>query len=128
VKWLRGVGVLFLVGVVATVIDWEHQGWRVKHTIAELRQKFTIGMQLQSVHDRVIAAYPRNTEYSVADCSKWAKTTSPAYEAQGGPCIFGIVETGSAWWGFESAVSFRLIFDPKGTLLTVQVYPEYTFL
>ena len=54
--------------------------------------------------------------------------TRPTYPPQGGPCIFGIEETGSTWWGFESAVKFRLLFDSGGKLRIVQAFPVYTFL
>lgn len=96
--------------------------------MAELNQKYAVGMRVEGVREGVRATYPRYVEYPGVDCSKAAKNTTPVYEARGGPCIFGIRETGSTWWGFESAVSFRLIFDPEGVLVTVQVYREYTFL
>ena len=52
----------------------------------------------------------------------------PDYTFRGGTCIDSIVEVGFTWWGYESAVMFRLIFGSNGRLAELQVQPVYTFL
>ncbi len=89
--------------------------------MAHFGQEYTVGMPLKDARVRVIATSTRFQEYSTSDCAK-------AYKAQGGPCIVGLVETGSTWWGMEYAIGFRLYFDAMGTLQTVQVEPENSFL
>jgi len=98
------------------------------HARAQIAKRFPANVVITEARNTVIADYPRHTEYSTADCEKWSNHTVPDYTFRGGPCIFGIVEVGSTWWGYESAVMFRLIFGSNGRLAELQVQPVYTFL
>jgi hypothetical protein len=100
----------------------------VRHVVSQVHERYTAGMQFRPVLADVQLHYPQYTEYSAAACTNNAKFTSPSYQPQGGACIFGIIRTGESWWGFESAVRFRLMFDPAGHLRDVYTDPVYTFL
>jgi hypothetical protein len=126
IVWVA-LAILFAV-VAGSWADWEIQALRVHRTSAELASEFLHGMPEASAKRIVSTQYPRHTEYSAQDCEKWSHLTQPSYVARGGPCILGIVETGTTWWGFESAVSFILIFGPDDRLAGLQVDPVYTFL
>jgi len=79
--------------------------------------------------ERIAAArYPEHTTYTAVECEKWSHLTTPRYTYRGGPCLFGIVRVGTTWWGYESAVMFRLIFDPDNQLAQSWTDPVYTFL
>ena len=122
------LGSLFAAVVVGSVADWQYHAWLVRHSVSQLHGRYTVGMQLQPVRSDVQLHYGGYTEYSADDCTKWAKVTFPTYHSLGGPCIFGIYRAGQTWWGFESAVQFKLIFDPDGILRSVDTDPVYTFL
>lgn len=123
-----------VIGVIAfsvtgTVVDWLWQGHLVHRSIAAIHEHFPIDMQFADALTRTRHDYPtRYTDITAETCAKDAPITTPRYQPQGGPCIFGIDETGSTWWGFESAVQFRLLFDSGGRLRVVQALPVYTFL
>jgi hypothetical protein len=127
VKWLRILLGLVAVVVVGTIADWQHQGWLVRHAVSTLHGRYTVGMRLELALADIQLKYPEHTQYSPDDCTKFA-TSVPTYRPLGGPCIFGIMRTGATWWGFESAVMFKLLFDPNGELRNVVTDPVYTFL
>jgi hypothetical protein len=112
-----------------TILDWLWQGHLVRRSIAGIYRNYPLGTLLADARTQVRQNYPgRFTETTAAICSKEAATTSPRYSPQGGPCIFGIDETGTTWWGFESAVEFRLLFGSDNRLHDVQALAVYTFL
>jgi len=111
-----------------TILDWLWQGHLVRRSIAAIHRNYPLGMQLVDARTRVRHDYSRFTERTAATCTKDAGITSPRYFPQGGACIFGIDETGSTWWGYESAVEFRLLFGSDDKLRDVQALPVYTFL
>jgi len=128
VAW-TAVGGLIAVGVAGTILDWLWQGHLVRRSVAAIHEHFPVGMPFSEALPRVRHDYPkRYTDATAEACAGDAAMTSPKYSPQGGPCIFGIEETGSTWWGFESAVEFRLLFDSGGKLRVVQALPVYTFL
>jgi hypothetical protein len=128
VVW-TGVAALIVAGVAGTILDWLWQGHLVRRSIGTVQEHFPIGMPFSEALTRVRHDYAaRNSNSTANACTKEAAMTEPTYPPQGGPCIFGIEETGSTWWGFESAVQFRLLFDSGGKLRVVQAFPVYTFL
>lgn len=126
ITWVL-LAVLFTL-VASSWADWEMQALRVRHTSTELTTEFPHGMPEISAQRIVSTRYPRYTAYSPQECEKWSHLTTPSYAWRGGPCILGIVETGTTWWGFESAVSFGLLFGSDDRLEGLQVNPVYTFL
>ena len=111
-----------------TIVDWLWQGHLVRRSVAAVHSNYPVGMQLADARKRVRHDYSRFNESTAATCTKDAAITTPRYSPQGGPCIFGIEETGSTWWGYESAVEFRLLFDSDDKLRELQAFPVYTFL
>jgi hypothetical protein len=112
-----------------SIVDWLWQGHLVRRSAAAVYQHFPIGMEFAEALTRVQHDYPeRYTDTTAATCIKEAAMTSPKYLPQGGPCIIALEDTGSTWWGFESAVQLRLLFDSNEKLRVIQAYPVYTFL
>jgi len=123
------LGGLSAIAASAAVIDWLWQGHLVRRSLAAVHNHLPIGMPFEEALARVQHDYPkRYSDFTADTCVKDAMMTTPGYTPQGGPCIIGIDETGSTWWGFESAVQFRLLFDPNGKLRVAQAFPVYTFL
>jgi hypothetical protein len=128
VMW-SAAGVLVFVGVMGTIVDWLWQGHLVRRSIASVYEHFPIGMPFAEAVTRVQHDYPKRYTDTTADiCAKQAAMTTPKYSPQGGPCIIALDETGSTWWGFESVVQLRLLFDSNEKLRVIQAYPVYTFL
>ncbi len=126
---LTAVAGLVAVGVLGTIVDWLWQGHLVRRSIAAAHEHFPIGMQFAQALTRVQHDYPRRyTGTTAVTCARDAAITEPTYTPQGGSCIFAIDETGSTWWGFESAVQLTLLFDSNQKLRVIQAYPVYTFL
>jgi hypothetical protein len=125
--WITIALVLGL-AMAATIFDWLWQGHLVKRAISTVQTNFPLGTPFAQALTQVQGTYPRYTESTADTCSKEAAITTPSYSPQGGPCISGITKTGSTWWGFESAVTFRLMFGPDQNLRQLQVSPVYTFL
>ena len=128
VKWPRVLVGLLALAVLGSVADWQYQGWLVRHAVRQLHERYVVGMAFKAALADVQLHYPEHTKYSADDCTKWAALTIPTYHPLGGPCVFGIVRTGATWWGFESAVEFKLVFDPQGELRDVDTEAVYTFL
>jgi len=114
--------------VAGSCADWEVQGIRVHRTSAKLVTEFPRGISEASAHKIVSTSYPEHSRYSAAECERWSHLTTPGYSWRGGPCVFGIVRLGATWWGFESAVNFRLLFGSDDRLEVLQIDPVYTFL
>ncbi len=128
VVW-TALGSLIVAGIIATVVDRLWQGHLVRHNIASVDEHFPIGMPFADALTRVKHDYyPRYSDSPAERCAKDAAITEPGYSPQGGPCIFGFHETGSTWWGFQSGIEFRLLFDSGGKLRVRQAFPVYTFL
>jgi hypothetical protein len=128
VAWTT-IGGFIAIGVMGTIVDWLWQGHLVRRSIAAVYEHFPIGMQFTEALTRVRHDYPnRYTDTTADTCAKDAAMTEPKYGPQGGPCIIALDETGSTWWGFESAVQLRLLFDSREKLRVLQAYPVYTFL
>ena len=129
-KQRLGLIVVVVIGaaMAASCADWAIQGWRVHRASELLTRQFPPGAAVAEARKLVDAQYPEHTRYSASECEKWSHMTVPGYVSKGGPCLFGIVRVGTTWWGFESAVEFRLIFGPDDHLSELQVLPVYTFL
>ena len=125
---LVAVGVAAALVTLGSILDWVWQGHLVRRSIAAIHKDYPVGMQLVDARTRMRQDYSRFGETTAATCTKDAAFTTPRYTPQGGPCIFGMEETGSTWWGFESAVEFRLLFSSDDKLRELQVFPVYTFL
>jgi hypothetical protein len=125
---LRIALVLLVAGCLFSCVDWWRLGQRVDQTTADIRSDFLQGTSFDLAQPRAKATYPESTIYPAADCEHWSHHGVPAFPAQGGQCIFGIKRVGETWWGFQAAVSFRLMFTPTGSLATIYTYPVYTFL
>jgi hypothetical protein len=122
------VGLVAGLVMCGTILDWLWQGHLVRRSITAIHKNYPVGMQLANARKRIGQDYSRFNESTTATCSKDAAITTPRYSPQGGPCIFGIEETGSTWWGYESAVEFRLLFGSDDKLRELQAFPVYTFL
>ena len=125
---VRGIVIGIGVVILASCADWSIQGLRVRHATSTLKTKFSEGLSIADAQRFVASGYPEHTDYTAEKCEYWSHNTVPRYTSRGGPCIFGIVRTGSTWWGYESAVEFRLIFGPDNLLQENQILPVYTFL
>jgi hypothetical protein len=131
-KWLLGVAVAIFV-CIAGVMAFAYlasmtQAKRVDRATMQIKQEFPRGIPFDAALVKVQRSYPRYTMYSTDTCARNVKITTPRYQSHGGPCIFGLVDVGATWWGFEAAVTFRLLFEADGNLGELQVVPEYTFL
>jgi hypothetical protein len=109
------LAVIFLTGIVASYVDWTIQELRVRHAVQTIGTLFPQGMSVADAKRLVDSLYPQHTNYSPAGCERWSHSTPP-YTPRGGPCQFGIVRIGATWWGYQSAVMFRLIFAPDNRL------------
>ena len=126
--WRKLLGALVLAAGVGTIVDWQYQAMLVRRAVRAVHDHYAVGMTVDTVLADVKKQFPEFTQYSANDCAKWAPVTTPTYQPRGGPCIFGIIRTGSTWWGFESAVTYRFIFGPEGDLRDATTDPIYTFL
>lgn len=118
---------LIVTGFVASCADWAVQGMRVRRASNQLVTEFPRGIPVADAQKIVVTKYPEHSDYSALECQRWSHSI-PSYPWRGGPCVFGIVRIGATWWGFESAVEFRLIFGPDDRLRDLHVDPVYTFL
>ena len=93
-----------------------------------VKQTFVKGMSINDVRPIVKKQYPIHSEYDAEECRRSAEHTSDKFEPLDGPCIFGRIDVPKTWWGFETSVLFRLIFDFSGTLQVTETRSEHTFL
>ena len=122
-------GLLLVVSIISlSVVQLYVQAWRVKRVMDVIARDFPIGMGVTQAQQQVSSRYPMHTRDSPLECEKNSRRIFPAYTARGGPCISVLVDVGTTWWGFESAVNFRLIFGGDESLVDLAIHPVYTFL
>jgi hypothetical protein len=61
-------------------------------------------------------------------CAEDAKITRPTYQPRGGACILALDRVGATWYGFETAIQLRLLFDASGALVEREFLEVHTFL
>lgn len=124
---LLAVATVLAIGTLASVTQWMLQGRDVARVVKSIALQFPQGISVADAEQIAGARYPEHTTYSAAECERWSHSVPP-YTPRGGPCLFGIIRVATTWWGFESAVMFRLIFDPDSRLVQSWAEPVYTFL
>lgn len=124
---LLTIAAVFVIGALASSAQWVLQGREVTHVVQAITIQFPKGMSVADAQKIVDSHYPEHTTYSASECKRWSHSVPP-YTPRGGPCLFGIVRVATTWWGFQSAVMFRLIFDPNDQLAQSWAQPVYTFL
>lgn len=101
---------------------------QVKTRLEEFDRYFPVGVSLREAEARV---QRRGLPYTLLDqrkCEEGAKVTYPKYRPKGGACIFAIDEVGATWYGFETAIQLRLLFDASGALAEREFREVHTFL
>jgi hypothetical protein len=121
------IAAVFVIGTLASVAQWVLQGREITRVVQSIALQFPQGMSAADAEQIAGARYPQHTIYSAAECERWSHSVPP-YTPRGGPCLFGIIRVATTWWGFQSAVMFRLIFDPDSRLVQSWAEPVYTFL
>jgi hypothetical protein len=101
---------------------------RVVARIAQYEREFPIGIPLTEAKGRLESRLLKYSFDSTAQCEKHARMTSPAYTPRGGPCIFALDLVGSTWYGFDTAIQLRLMFDGAYNLAGRQFHQVHTFL
>jgi hypothetical protein len=131
-KWFLGIAIAILAGIAGVMIcvylASMTQAKRVDRATFQLKQEFPRGLSFDAALAKVERSYPRHTTDSTESCAANVRITTPRYQSHGGPCIFGFVDVPTTWWGFEAAVTFRLLFEADGSLGELQVFPVHTFL
>jgi|SRR5579859_7238917 len=124
---LLAVATVVVIGILGSVIQWTLQARDVTRAVQSIALQFPQGISVTDAEQIAGARYPEHTTYSATECERWSHSVPP-YTPRGGPCLFGITRVATTWWGFESAVMFRLIFDPDSRLVKSWAEPVYTFL
>ena len=101
---------------------------QAKTRIEEFHRDFPVGVSLSEAEKRV---QRRSLPYTLLEqrkCEEDAKITYPPYRPKGGACIFALDRVGATWYGFETAIQLRLLFDASGALAEREFREVHTFL
>ena len=101
---------------------------QAKTRIEEFHRDFPTGLSLSEAEARV---QRRSVPYRLVDkrrCEEEAKIAHPTYRPKGGACIFALDRVGATWYGFETAIQLRLLFDASGALAEREFREVHTFL
>jgi hypothetical protein len=101
---------------------------QAKTRIEEFRRDFPVGVSLSEAEKQVQRRRLPYTLLEQRKCEEDAKITHPPYRPKGGACIFAIDHVGATWYGFETAIQLRLLFDASGALAEREFQEVHTFL
>jgi hypothetical protein len=101
---------------------------QVKTRIEEFHRDFPVGVSLREAEARVQRRHLPYTLLDQRQCEERAKVTYPTYRPKDGACIFALDHVGATWYGFETAIQLRLLFDASGALAEREFREVHTFL
>ena len=101
---------------------------QAKTRIDEFSRDFPVGLSLSEAETRVQGRRLPYTLLEQRRCEENAKVTHPTYRPKGGACIFALDRVGATWYGFETAIQLRLLFDTSGALAEREFREVHTFL
>jgi len=117
-------------GIVAVVLSGccISLGEKVANRIQQYQRELPVGAAYSEVKAYVEKHGLPYSADSAERCEENAKMTSPSYQPRGGPCIFALDRVGSTWYGFDTAIQLRLLFDKTGSLAHRDFHQIHTFL
>jgi len=94
----------------------------------EWRREFPVGMSVAQVEK---GALGKGVPYTLSEprkCEENAWAADAPHRSRGGACMVALERVGTTWYGLETAIQIRLMFDRSGVLVERGLRQQHTFL